>query len=158
MSDVERLAGTTAAIRSPSKRHVSKHGTSEFHKILAQHVHHAHKTHRRAWVEKSTANLPAEVSVALKQAMALEGVPDSWRSGLKFIVAQESEGRVGVQNRRSSARGLFQLTRANYHYNPQGQNSFGNAVEEARGGIRYIKERYGTVDKAVAFWRRNHSY
>lgn len=104
------------------------------------------------------SNIPPAVNEALKQAIALEGVPPSWHAGLQFIVAQESDGRVGVQNPTHSARGLFQLTAAQYHLNPNGAQSFGNAVEEAQGGIRYIKQRYGTVDNAVAFWRQHHWY
>jgi len=90
--------------------------------------------------------------------MKLEGVPQSWQSGLRFIMAHESSGRVGVKNPVHSARGLFQLTAANYHLNPNGAQSFGNGVEEAQGGIRYIQQRYGSADKAVAFWQLHHWY
>jgi len=51
-------------------------------------------------------------------------------------MARESGGRVHAKDLVHSARGLFQLTAANYHLNPHGAASFGNAVEEARGGIR----------------------
>ena len=107
---------------------------------------------------KSTATLPATATSALSQAMALEGVPSSWQPSLAFIMAQESSGKVGVHSPIHSARGLYQLTAANYHYNPNGAASFGDAVEEAQGGIRYIRARYGTADKAAAFWRQHHWY
>ncbi|HEY2615973.1 MAG TPA: transglycosylase SLT domain-containing protein [Acetobacteraceae bacterium] len=110
------------------------------------------------WVEKPAATLPAQANAALAQAMTLEGVPQSWLSGLQFIMAQESGGQVNVQNPVHSARGLFQLTAANYHLNPNGAGSFGNPVEEAEGGIRYIQQRYGSADNAVAFWRQHHWY
>jgi len=90
--------------------------------------------------------------------MALEGVPVSWQSGLRFIMAQESGGQVDAKSPIHSARGLYQLTAANYHFNPHGAASFGNAVEEAQGGIRYIRQRYGTADNAAAFWRSHHWY
>lgn len=90
--------------------------------------------------------------------MALEGVPDTWQSDLRFIVAQESGGRVDAKNPVHSARGLFQLTAVHYRLNPNGARSFGNAVEEAQGGIRYIRQRYGTADNAVAFWQTHHWY
>lgn len=156
VSQVEPPGSTGHAVHSRSRVSARKSGAASFQDVLARHVRQTH--HVRAPKEKSPSVIPADVDRSLKRAMELEGVPDSWRSGLRFIVAQESDGRVGVQNSRSSARGLFQLTRANWHYNPQGQDSFGNAVDEARGGIRYIKARYGTVDKAMAFWRRHHSY
>ena len=108
--------------------------------------------------ENPTSMIPAQSDAALSQAMTLEGVPQSWQSGLRFIMAQESGGRVDVKNPVHSARGLFQLTAANYHLNPNGARSFGNAVEEAQGGIRYIQQRYGSADKAVEFWRQRHWY
>jgi hypothetical protein len=107
---------------------------------------------------QSVAAIPAPSNAALQQAMDIEGVPQSWRSGLQFIMAQESTGKVGATNPIHSARGLFQLTRANYHLNPHGERSFGNAVEEAQGGIRYIQQRYGTADNAVAFWQQHRWY
>jgi hypothetical protein len=110
------------------------------------------------WAEKPVAIIPARADAALGQAMALEGVPQSWQSGLRFIMAQESGGQVNAKNPYHSARGLYQLTAANYHLNPNGTRSFGNAVEEAQGGIRYIQQRYGTADNAVAFWRQHHWY
>ena len=108
--------------------------------------------------ENPTSMIPAQSDAALSQAMTLEGVPASWQPGLRFIMAQESGGRVDVKNPIHSARGLFQLTAANYHLNPNGARSFGNAVEEAQGGIRYIQQRYGSADKAVDFWRQRHWY
>ena len=102
--------------------------------------------------------LPAAADAALTQAMALENVPASWKSGLSFIMAHESSGQVDARNPVHSARGLYQLTRANWHLNPHGAASFGNAVEEAQGGIRYIRARYGSAGNAVAFWQRHHWY
>lgn len=107
---------------------------------------------------KPAAALPGSTDAALSQAMTLEGVPASWQDSLRFIVDKESSGRVDARNPVHSARGLFQLTAANYHLNPKGAASFGNAVEEAQGGIRYIKQRYGTADNAVAFWHQHHWY
>jgi Transglycosylase SLT domain len=96
---------------------------------------------------------------ALGQAMARENVPMSWYEYLRFIMEKESGGRVGVQNTgQSSARGLFQLIAANYYLNPRGADSFGNGVEEAQGGIRYIKQRYGTADNAVVHWQQFNWY
>ena len=108
--------------------------------------------------ENPVSMIPPQTDAALQQAMALEGVPDAWQSGLRFIMAQESGGRVDAENPVHSARGLFQLTAVHYRLNPNGVRSFGNAVEEAQGGIRYIRQRYGTADQAVAFWRQHHWY
>jgi hypothetical protein len=100
----------------------------------------------------------AEAAAALTQAMAREGVPESWRPGLEFIMHKESRGQIDARNPVHSARGLFQLTRVNYHLNPRGEASFGNGVEEAQGGIRYIRQRYGTPDNAVAHFHRKGWY
>jgi len=108
-----------------------------------------------------TASAPAisdEVTQALRSAMEKEGVPTNWENGLQFIVDHESSGQVGASNKHDSARGLFQLTRASYDLNPNGARSFGNAVEEAQGGIRYIKQRYQTAENAVQFWQRHRYY
>jgi hypothetical protein len=107
---------------------------------------------------KPAVTPPDSAIDALSEAMTLEGVPASWQPGLTFIMAQESGGEVGVHSPIHSARGLYQLTAANYHYNPRGAASFGHAVEEAQGGIRYIRDRYGTADNAMAFWHRHRWY
>ena len=117
--------------------------------------HDAAHSHART---RSAASLPQSSQAALQQAMARENVPASWQAGLQFIMAQESGGAVDVRNPSHSARGLYQLTAANYHFNPHGAASFGNGVEEAQGGIRYIKNRYGTAENAVAFWQQHRWY
>lgn len=95
---------------------------------------------------------------ALRTAMTKEGVPASWEHPLLFIMDHESSGRVDASNSRDSARGLFQLTQASYHHNPSGAASFGNAVEEAQGGIRYIQSRYRSADHAMKFWQAHGWY
>jgi hypothetical protein len=121
-------------------------------------IHHAvARVPTLAAAKPANTALGASVT-ALGEAMAREGVPASWQPGLTYIMAQESGGRVDAQSPVHSARGLYQLTAANYHYNPRGAASFGNAVEEAQGGIRYIRSRYGTADNAVAFWRQHRWY
>jgi hypothetical protein len=151
MADAVRLESVaTLAVASPSVGQTGRVDRRDAALALA--------VRRSTPVEQSTAAIPADVGAALQEAMRREGVPEAWQSGLRFIVAQESAGRVDARNPVHSARGLFQLTAANYHLNPNGARSFGNAVEEAQGGIRYIQQRYGTADNAVAFWRQRHWY
>ncbi len=102
-------------------------------------------------IEDSPSIIPEQSGAALQTAMTLESVPQSWEANLRYIMAQEPGGQVNAKNPVHSARGLFQLTAVHYHLNPNGQQSFGNAVKEAQGGIRYIQRRYGTADNAVAF-------
>ena len=133
--------------------------TSGSARPLAHHAAaHVRLPPHRAAAKSTPAPAPGAAANALAQAMAAENVPASWQHGLSFIMAQESGGRVGVHSPVHSARGLYQLTAANYHYNPHGAASFGNAVEEAQGGIRYIRARYGTAEKAAAFWHSHHWY
>ena len=139
------VAGTHQTRRHPRSSH---HGNS-FHKHVA-HASHAPLA--------SPAKPPADVAEALKSAMEKEGVPNSWEAGLHFIMQRESSGKVGASNGVDTARGLFQLTKASYHLNPHGAASFGNAVEEAQGGIRYVAQRYQTADNAVGFWKKHGWY
>ena len=114
----------------------------------------------RLHVFKPVSVVPPPVIDALQRAMRDEGVPASERPSLEFIIAQESAGKVGVPNigGQSSATGLFQLTRAAWHYSPHGAASFGDAYEECVGGIRYIRDRFGTADRAEAYWRVHLHY
>ena len=68
--------------------------------------------------------------------------------------------KVGVCNQSgSTARGLYQLLEEQWDKDyPQGAASIGDAVQESQGGIRNIKERYGTVANARTFWNRRHWY
>ncbi len=101
---------------------------------------------------QSGDELPEDIQKALHTAMDLEHVPDTWYDDLAWICANESTGHTGVKNTKSTASGLFQLTSPNWGLMPSGKDSLGNAVDEARGGIRYIKGRYGSAAKAKAFW------
>jgi hypothetical protein len=57
------------------------------------------------------ASIPASVDAALGRAMHIEGVPQSWQPALRFIMAQESAGKVDARNHVHSARGLFHSPR-----------------------------------------------
>ena len=96
--------------------------------------HHAHAAPHAASFHKHLSQ--SSVTQSLQAAMAKESVPGSWQPSLQFIVDHESSGQVGARNHVDTARGLFQLPAASYHLNPHGAASFGNAVEEAQGGIR----------------------
>lgn len=90
--------------------------------------------------------------------MRLERVSDADYDDLLWILAQESSGIVDNRNHSSTARGLFQLLFAQYELNPKGEKSFGNAVEECQGGIRYIYGRYHSARTARRFWEKHHWY
>lgn len=116
------------------------------------------KTPKHPWVAKDPLFVPEASKAALRQALALEGLPLTDYDDLLWIMAQESEGVVDQRNPASSARGLYQLLRALYHFNPRGEASFGNAIEECQGGIRYVVDRYGSAANARRFWEAHHWY
>jgi hypothetical protein len=123
-----------------------------------EHAHRHIKQAQRGWVPISVDQVPLYVQTALRQAMQKEGISLTDFNDLLWILAQESSGRVGVSNSSSSARGLFQLLRAQYDLYPNGERSLGNAVEECQGGIRYIYGRYRTARAAREFWEHHHWY
>lgn len=90
--------------------------------------------------------------------MKLESVPLIQYDDFLWLIAQESSGVVGARNARSTARGLFQLLRAQYELNPRGEKSFGNAIEECQGGIHYVIGRYHSSTLARKFWQDHHWY
>ena len=96
--------------------------------------------------------------MALREAVRLEETPAADYNDLLWILTQESAGVVGARNGGSTARGLFQLLEAQYNLNPHGEKSFGNAVEECRGGIHYIYGRYHSASAAKAFSEKHHWY
>jgi SLT domain-containing protein len=102
--------------------------------------------------------VPPAVQSALREALKIEGVRADQFDDFLWIVAHESGGRVDVRNSRSSARGLFQLLSAQYPLNPNGVASFGNAVDECQGGIRYVIRRYRSASAARKFWEKHQWY
>lgn len=122
------------------------------------HSHRPLNSRKTGWLEKSVSVVPLSSQTALRDAMRLERVSESDYNDLLWIMAQESRGVVDARNGRATARGLFQLLRAQYELNPHGEQSFGNAVEECQGGIHYIYGRYHTARAAKDFWKLHHWY
>lgn len=50
------------------------------------------------------------------------------------------------------------LLRAQYGLNPNGEQSFGIAIEECHGGIRYVAGCYRSATAAKQFWLQHHWY
>lgn len=119
------------------------------------HRHREAKAAKTAWTAIEPTRVPASSSHALRQAMLTERVPLTQFNDLLWLMAQESGGMVNLRNPRSGARGLFQLLPSQYELNPDGIGSFGNAVDECRGGIRYILGRYHNAASARLAWQAN---
>ncbi|MDL2358167.1 MAG: hypothetical protein QFF03_23195 [Pseudomonadota bacterium] len=122
------------------------------------HQHRPTKHSNAKWSEKDPAVVPMLSQAALRTAMTIEKVSVGEYDDFLWIMAQESGGVVNIRNSVSTARGLFQLLAAQYPLNPNGANSFGNAVEECQGGIHYIMGRYHSARTAKAFWQKHHWY
>lgn len=74
------------------------------------------------------------------------------------LVARESSFNPNAKNKSSSAAGLFQFldgTRASYG---GGKVDWSDPYQQALAGVHYIKDRYGTPEKALAFWDKNGWY
>ncbi|MBI3180909.1 MAG: hypothetical protein HYZ28_02060 [Myxococcales bacterium] len=88
-------------------------------------------------------------------------VPASWASSpaLKQLIDHESSWRVNADNPTSSAFGLFQFLDSTWKsYLPEVKYGTKSAYWQAVGGFRYIKARYGSPEKAWAFWQQHHWY
>ncbi|MFM0603700.1 hypothetical protein PQR05_04115 [Paraburkholderia sediminicola] len=120
------------------------------------HNHRQAKPAKTAWVAVDPTAVPITSQNALRKAMAIEGVALTQFNDLLWLMAQESGGMVDTRNGKLCARGMYQLLRPQYDLNPNGEKSFGNAVEECQGGIRYILGRYHTAASARLVWEANH--
>jgi len=76
---------------------------------------------------------------------------------LRELIQRESGWNPYARNPRSTAFGLFQFLKAtarNYGI-PWGTTNYKLQTD---AGLRYIRDRYGTPSKALAFWLRNRWY
>ena len=96
------------------------------------------------------------------QLMLKFGWADSQWPSLDNLVTRESGWRPEAANPTSTARGLFQFlksTWAAYITNKGGPPYWNTDVGwQARGGLDYIRTRYGSPAGAWDFWQRNHWY
>lgn len=93
---------------------------------------------------------------AFARAARTAGVPTAWASDPELIqlVQHESGFRPGVKNPHSTAFGLFQFLDSTWRsYLPEVPYGTVDPYWQAVGGFRYIQARYGTPERAWAFWR-----
>ena len=87
------------------------------------------------------------------------GVPASWATALTELVGRESSWSPTAKNPKSTAHGYAQFlnaTRSNYE-KKTGLN-YSNPVHQLVMMAEYVKDRYGTPEKALAFWDKNKWY
>lgn len=87
------------------------------------------------------------------------GVDSSWVPLLSEIVKRESSYNPSAKNPKSTAYGYGQFlssTRSNYE--KKTGLSYNDPVNQLIMMAQYVKDRYGTPQKALAFWNKNHWY
>lgn len=84
-------------------------------------------------------------------------IPRSDWAGIDYIVTHESGWNPRINNPSSGTYGLGQMQSYNLHYYTA-HGSKSNPIAQLMGMMDYIRDRYGTVSNAVAFWKQNHSY
>lgn len=86
------------------------------------------------------------------------GLPQSWLKPTLELVARESSFDSNAKNSKSTASGLFQFldgTRKDYGWSGV---DWSNPTHQALAGLKYIKDRYGSPENALAFWDKNKWY
>lgn len=103
----------------------------------------------------SYQNFTKDLSVALSRA----GVSPDWASGITELVKRESGFNPKAKNPTSTAHGYAQFlksTRSNYE--KKTGLSYDVPVNQLIMMMQYVKDRYGSPDKALNFWNKNNWY
>lgn len=80
------------------------------------------------------------------------GYNSSWVHPVLELIARESSFNPNAKNSKSTAAGLFQFldqTRADYGGN---KVDWSDPTQQVIAGLKYIKQRYGTPEKALKHW------
>lgn len=135
--------------------------TPEQASTLASQVdaHHYFNTgHPVAIAAKTGGVLPANRQAVESQVKQLSDKvfgADQWPA-IRTLIMKESGFNPAAQNPKSSAYGIFQFldsTRNNY-----GINKDSPLPDQINAGLKYIKDRYGSPTKALAFHLANNYY
>jgi hypothetical protein len=96
------------------------------------------------------------VSQPIKKALQEKGLPETWLPYLMELTARESSWNPTADNPTSTAYGLFQFL--DKTWGGYGATKSDDPYKQALAGIDYVKGRYGTPQKALAFWDKNKWY
>jgi hypothetical protein len=100
----------------------------------------------------TTSDLQRMVQAMAQSKYGWEG--SQW-SALNWLISHESSWNPNAQNPTSSAYGLFQFLDGTWA--PYGKKT-SDPAKQAEFGLKYIKDRYGSPEKAKAFWEGHHWY
>jgi Peptidase family M23/Transglycosylase SLT domain len=145
------IMGTTANQTGPNKRNVQKE------KVIADSFGASSMTK----LSKEAAKSPTFKTFVghLKIAVGSGAIPKEWAIELAELVGRESSWNPKAKNKNSSAHGYGQfLSPTRKDYEKKTGLSYDNPVNQLVMMAQYIKDRYGTPAKALAFWEKNKYY
>ena len=76
----------------------------------------------------------------------------------RWIMQRESNGRTTAKNPHSSAFGAFQMIKANRKRYMGANFASTDLGAQYAAASHYVRDRYGSWDRAKAFWQRHHWY
>lgn len=95
----------------------------------------------------------------LSKALQSGKVPGEWVVALTELIGRESTWNPKVKNGKSTAWGYGQFLKSTRdQYQKKTGLSYNDPVNQIIMTAQYIKDRYGTPEKALAFWDKNHWY
>lgn len=96
----------------------------------------------------------------LSKAIASGGVPAQWAVAMAELVGRESDWNTGAKNPKSTASGYAQFLKSTIkqYEKKTGLKYKGNGVNQLIMMVHYVKDRYGTPEKALAFWDKHNYY
>lgn len=95
----------------------------------------------------------------LNAAMKNGGFPSSWTQPMIELVGRESSWNPNAKNPNSTAHGYGQfLNSTRKDYEKKYGISYSNPVNQLVLMMHYVKDRYGTPEKALQFWDKNNWY
>lgn len=109
--------------------------------------------------KSSKGEPPQQFKNHLSAALEATGYPSSWIPAMSELIARESSWNPSAKNPNSTAHGYGQFlnsTRANYE--KKYGIKYDNPVNQLILTMHYVKDRYGSPDKAIAFHNKNNWY
>jgi Transglycosylase SLT domain len=101
---------------------------------------------------------PQSFQTHMSQAVKM-GVPASWVPALTELIRRESSFNPRAKNPKSTAYGYGQFLKSTRSaYEKKTGLDYDNPVHQIVMMAQYVKDRYGTPEKALAFWDRNKWY
>lgn len=112
-------------------------------------------------MSKDAAANPANfktASNAIEKAIRDLKLPNDWLMPTLELVARESSFNPSAKNPKSSAAGLFQFLDGTRKKYGGSKVDWDDPYQQALAGLKYIKDRYKTPEKALQFWDKNKWY